>query len=94
MKRAYILVLSVLLLMSFSGCAKNESRGVDTDAMREILATYNVGEDEIYVIPWHHPLSSYLGSWQIVTEGEDTNAKRQDYIDHVKNMLFEAEEAK
>ena len=69
-------------------------RGVDADTMREILATYDVGEDEIHVIPWHHPLSSYLGSWQIVTEGEDTNAKRQDYIDHVRNMLFEAEEAK
>ena len=64
-------------------------RGVDADAMRAILATYIIDEDDIHVIPWQNPLSSYLGSWQIVLEGEDGEAKKQDYVDHVRNMLLE-----
>ena len=63
-------------------------RGVDADAMRAILATYNIDEDDIHVIPWQNPLSSYLGSWQIVLEGEDGEAKKQDYVDYVRNMLL------
>ena len=56
--------------------------------MREILATYDVSEDEIHVIPWHHPLSSYLGSWQIIAEGDDPEAKKQAYAESVRDMLM------
>ena len=63
-------------------------RGVDADTMREILATYDVSEDEIHVIPWHHPLSSYLGSWQIIAEGDDPEAKKQAYAESIRDMLM------
>ena len=61
--------------------------------MRVILSTYNVNENEIYIIPWQNPISSYLAEWQIVREGEDTedlDAKRQAYVESIRQMLFSA----
>ena len=66
-------------------------RGVNADTMRTILATYDVDEDDIYIIPWQNPLSSYLCSWQIVLEDEDGEAKKQDYVDYVRDMLLRNE---
>lgn len=56
--------------------------------MRAILSTYPVGEEDIYIIPWQNPLSSYLGNWQIIEEGKDMDAVRQAYIESVRQMLF------
>ena len=65
-------------------------RGASAAEMSVILSKYNVDEDDIYIIPWQNPVSSYLGEWQIIEEGEDTdglNAKRQAYIEHIRQML-------
>ena len=65
-------------------------RGASAEEMSVILSKYNVDEDDIYIIPWQNPVSSYLGEWQIIEEGEDTddlNAKRQAYIEHIRQML-------
>ena len=65
-------------------------RGVRAKEMRAILSTYNVNENDIYIIPWSNPSSSYLAEWQIVREGEDTediDAKRQAYIEYIRQML-------
>ena len=63
-------------------------RGVSADTMRAILATYDIDGDDIYVIPWQNPLSSYLCEWQIVLEGEDGEAKKQTYVENVRDMLW------
>ncbi len=65
-------------------------RGTNAEEMSVILSTYNINENDIYIIPWQNPLSSYLAEWQIIVEGEDTedlDAKRQAYVEHIRQML-------
>jgi len=67
-------------------------KGVKAEEMSAILSTYNIEKNDIYIIPWQNPLSSYLGGWQIVEEGEDIgdlDAKKQAYIEKIREMLFE-----
>ena len=63
-------------------------RGVPATTMREILKTYNVSEDDVNIVPWQNPLSSYLGDYWIVIEGEDPTEKREAYIEKIREMLF------
>ena len=65
-------------------------RGVTCEQMRTILSTYNIDEKDINVIPWQNPLSSYIGEYWIIQEGEDLNAKRDSYILMLREMLFGA----
>lgn len=66
-------------------------RGTSAEEMSVILSTYNVDENDIYIIPWQNPISSYLAEWQIVTDGEDLEAKRQAYVEFIRQMLFEGD---
>ena len=63
-------------------------KGAKAEEMIGILLTYNLNENDIYIIPWQNPISSYLAEWQIVTDAEDLEAKRQSYIDNIRQMLF------
>lgn len=63
-------------------------KGTKAEEMIGILSTYNLNESDIYIIPWQNPISSYLAEWQIVTDTEDLEAKRQAYIDNIRQMLF------
>lgn len=63
-------------------------RGMRADQMRAILATYDVDEDDIRVIPWQNPFSSYIAAFYVIREGEDIEQKRADYIALVRDMLF------
>ena len=62
-------------------------RGARAEEMKVILTTYNISENDLYIIPWQNPLSSYTG-WQVTVEGEDYNAKKQAYIERIRQMLF------
>ncbi len=66
-------------------------RGTRAEEMRLILSTYNVNEDKIYVIPWQNPISSYIGEYWIVKEGEDINAGRAKYIEKLRKILFDVD---
>ena len=71
-------------MSSMKGC-------VSTASMRLILDTYDVTRDDITVIPWQNPLSSYIGSpWiHIVGEApEVTQAKVDAYKEMILDMLF------
>ena len=66
-------------------------KGTSAEEMSVILSTYNVKENDIHIIPWQNPFSSYISEWQLVKEGEDTddlNAKRRAYVEHIRQMLF------
>lgn len=63
-------------------------RGVRATDMNLILRTYDLPEDEIEVIPWQNPFSSYLPSYCIIVEGTDSAQRIEDYIKHVRGMLF------
>ena len=65
------------------------TKGVDAAQMREILSTYNVGEDDIRIIPWQNPISSYI---PLVFTDDMTEEEMADmterYIEGVREMLF------
>lgn len=66
-------------------------RGVSADQMKAILSTYDIDEDEISIIPFQHPLSSYLGEYWAMQNGESQSsvaARQQTYIDSIREMLF------
>ena len=66
-------------------------RATSAEEMSVILSTYNIDEDDIYIIPWQKPYSSYSPEWQIRREDEDADdleTKRQAYIEHIRQMLF------
>ena len=63
-------------------------KGINAEEMRLILSTYGIPQDEIYVIPWQNPLSSYIGEYWIITDGEDIEQKRNAYVQNLRDMLF------
>ena len=65
-------------------------RRIRTDEMSAILSTYNVNESEIYIIPWQPVYSSYSPEWLSFTKDEDPDAKKQAYVEYVRQMLFPA----
>ena len=64
-------------------------KGVSAEQMREILEDYAVSEDEIHIIPWQNPISSYLPEYCIDLGGEDLDAKKEAYIAEIREMLFD-----
>ena len=64
-------------------------RGASSEQMRYILAAYALDPDDIHVIPWQNPISSYIPECWIVTEnGENLEEKQAQYIETVSAMLF------
>lgn len=64
-------------------------RGASSGQMRYILAAYALDPDDIHVIPWQNPISSYIPECWIVTEnGESLEEKQAQYIETVSAMLF------
>ena len=69
-----------------------DAGGVTADEMKEILATYNVESNDIYVVPWQNPISSYLSDfWHSEKvngkDSEETKEKKQAYIDKISGLL-------
>ncbi len=63
-------------------------RSTVAEDMCIILSTYNVDESNIYIIPWQNPISSYISEYYIIRDGEDPDAKKQAYVNHIRQMLF------
>ena len=63
-------------------------KGVSAAQLREILAAYAVSEDQVYIIPWQNPVSSYLPEYSINVGGEDLAAKKEAYIAKIRGLLF------
>ena len=63
-------------------------KGVSAEQMREILATYAVSEDAVYIVPWQNPISSYLPAYCINYGSENMDAKKEAYIAEIRGMLF------
>ena len=62
--------------------------GTGAAQMRQILASYNIDKSQIHIIPWQTPLSSYIGDYWIVREGEDAGQVREEYLKFLETMLF------
>ncbi len=64
-------------------------RSVGAYDMRLILQTYDISRDEIMIIPWQMPHSSYIADIWVIKEGEDAVAERESYISSIEYMLFD-----
>lgn len=67
-------------------------KGASITEMRAILSTYDIDEQDISIIPWQNPISSYLGEFWISEKDEapaSLEKRRQEYIDGIRHMLFD-----
>ena len=66
-------------------------KGASIDEMRAILSSYDIPKEDIIIIPWQNPISSYLGEYWISQKDEDPDSvarRRQEYIDRLREMLL------
>lgn len=66
-------------------------KGTNVLQMRTILATYDLSDTSVRIVPWQNPVSSYLPPYCFVTEGESIEEKRDAYVKEIENMLFYGE---
>jgi len=67
-------------------------KGASIAEMRVILSTYDIDENEIFIIPWQNPVSSYMAEYWIQEKDEDQGSvekRRQEYIEKIRHMLFD-----
>ena len=62
-------------------------RAVNAEQMRKILDSYSIADDDIYIIPWQNPISSYLCEYFIHFAGKDPTEARQAYIEKIREMI-------
>ena len=70
-------------------------KGAGIDEMKVILSSYDIPKEDIFIIPWQNPISSYISEYWIIEENEDPDAvsrRRQEYIDRLREMLLGSEE--
>ena len=63
-------------------------KGINAQEMRKILEAYHVDKNQIHIIPWQNPISSYIGDYWMIQEGEDPAQKREEYVEFIEIMLF------
>ncbi len=66
-------------------------QGATIEEMRTILSTYDIPKENIIIIPWQNPLSSFLGEYWIAQNDEDPDAvamRRQAYVDALREQLL------
>jgi len=74
-------------LMKLKGATIAEMRAI-------ILSTYDIDEEDVSIIPWQNPVSSYIAEYWISQKDEDpavVEKRKQKYIDGIRQMLFGAE---
>ena len=66
-------------------------KGATAEEMRSILSTYDIPKENIIVIPWQNPISSYIGEYWIREKNEDSASvakRREEYVENLRKMLF------
>ena len=62
-------------------------RFVSAEDMKLVLSTYDIGRDDLIIIPWQHPLSSYIGEFALFSE----ESIRTHFIEKIRDMLLDEE---
>ena len=68
-----------------------DMKGASADEMKAILSSYKIDESKIRIIPWQDPVSSYIGDYWVMEKDESPESvakRRQEYIDHIHDMIF------
>ncbi len=66
-------------------------KGASVEEMKVILSSYDIAGEDIFIIPWQNPISSYLGDYWVTGRDETPEAltnRRQQYVDMLRTMLF------
>lgn len=63
-------------------------KGVKAQEMRKILEAYHIDKSQIHIIPWQNPVSSYIGDYWMIREGEDPAQIKEEYVEFIEIMLF------
>lgn len=66
-------------------------KGATASEMKAILSTYDIPKENIIVIPWQNPISSYIGEYWIREKDEDpavVEKRREEYIEKLREMLL------
>ena len=66
-------------------------KGVSALQMKAILSCYDIDKENIIIIPYQNPISSYLCEYFITENGESEESiqrRRQAYIDNIRDILF------
>ena len=69
-------------------------KGATAVEMRDILSSYDIPQEDIAIIPWQNPISSYIGEYWIREKNEapEVTAKReQEYIERIRSLLFDSD---
>lgn len=69
-------------------------KGATIAEMQVILSTYDIAVENIFIIPWQNPVSSYIAGYWISQKDEDpavVEKHKQEYIDGIRQMLFGTE---
>ena len=67
-------------------------KGASIHEMKAILSSYDIPKEDMIIIPWQDPVSSYMPEYLIGQKDEDPAAaekRKQEYIDGIRKMLFE-----
>jgi len=57
--------------------------------MRHILSTYDIDyENDVYIVPWQNPFSSYIPDYNIIMEGEYREYKLAAFKQKIRKLLF------
>ena len=70
-------------------------KGASIDEMKAILSGYELPKENVFIIPWQNPISSYLGDYWIIEDNEDPDSaakRRREYVDGLREMLLGSEE--
>lgn len=63
-------------------------RSARAEEMRIILSTYDIDREDITIVPWYNPVSSYIADYFTCREDEDSAEKKREYINLINNKLF------
>lgn len=67
-------------------------KGASIAEMKTILSAYDIPKENISIIPWQNPVSSYMGEYWISPENEDPDAatrRQQQYVERLREMLLD-----
>ena len=68
-------------------------KGVNATLMRQILLQNGLGPNDVNIVPWQNPISSYMGDyWLNWIAMEDSTPQRNLYLAMLRDMLFGAAE--
>ncbi len=66
-------------------------KGASVGEMKAILSGYDIPKENIFIIPWQNPISSYLSEYWIIAADESPESaasRRRAYIDTLRGMLL------